>query len=662
MATSIISTAIAVAVLWVAYRVLFINSNRLVFNRAFLITALGFSLILPAAGLMIGGSSPQIVSYRQSLFSGIMLDEVVITAEGVIVNTPVEMTAQEETAAPVVATVNSFNIWKYLWIIYLIGVGVMGMVFLFKLGKILFIIVSSPKKKMPGYTAVFTGKEHGSYSFFSYAFFPNENVNAEIVRHEMSHIAHHHSIDILFVELMMIIQWFNPFIYLYKRELQSIHEYMADRDVVATGIDKQNYMMLILQQCTAVDFSNMSNNFSFLLTKKRIKMITQSKKAKGVVIKALLTLPLFALLLFANCKSNGQNKVSAEKAEIAETTTDNEKLTTIKIGEESYVSFADPMEISLDGKDYTLDINSVKNEKTFKLGDHKVVAKNNHDERHSYTLTVDGKPFDLNYITRMLFEDSDEATDDSEFIIDDTEFDKSDIELGAVEVMPGYPGGINAMYDFIQKNLKYPESAKDKGIEGRVFISFVVEKDGSISNVNVLRGVCEELDAEAVKVVKAMPKWTPGMNNGKAVRVQYTLPIVFKLSGDSTTTALSGTKWEGRGEGIGNDTAEGMKFVMDMTMDFYNNNDGLFVMKLMAQDQDGKTTPQTVFENVGLDFTYSYDGKSAGSIQPKNTDGSTLGGEDQQPYSFVMQDGKIIVSFYDFKDDCGIEKITFNRK
>ena len=377
-------------------------------------------------------------------------------------------------------------------------------------------------------------------------------------------------------------------------------------------------------------------------------MITQSKKAKGVVIKALLTLPLFALLLFANCQSTGQNKVSADK--ISENAAEKESLTTIKLGEESYVSFADPMEISFDGTDYTLDINSVKNEKTFKLGDHKVVAKNNHDERHSYTVTVDGKPFDLNYITQMLFDDSDEATDDSEV-------------YNGVEVQPEYPGGINAMYEFIQKNLKYPESAKKKGIEGRVFVQFVVEKDGSLSSFQVLRGVSDDIDAEAVRVLKMMPNWKPGMMNGKPVRVNFTMPFKFQLTGnENTMTALSGTKWEGRGEGIGNDTAEGMKFVMDMTMDFYNNNDGLFVMKLVAQDQEGKGTPQTVFENVGLDFTYSYDGKSAGSIQPKNPDGSTLGGEDQQPYSFVMQDGKIIVNFYDFKDDCGIEKITFVKK
>ena len=102
MALNIISIAIAIALLWAAYRVLFINSNRLTFNRAFLIIALGFSLILPAAGFYIGRSTPQIVSYRQSLFQGIMLDEVVITAEGVAISTPADNVA-EESAAPVVA-------------------------------------------------------------------------------------------------------------------------------------------------------------------------------------------------------------------------------------------------------------------------------------------------------------------------------------------------------------------------------------------------------------------------------------------------------------------------------------------------------------------------------------------------------------------------------
>ncbi len=631
MITSIISIAIATAVLWIAYRVLFINSNRLTFNRAFLIVALGFSLILPAVGMYIGRSTPQIVSYRESLFQGIMLDEVVITAEGVTISKPMENTADNEGAAPAVAGNKiSFDIRGIMRLIWLIGAIGATLVFLFKLGRIVNIIIRSPKKKMQGFTAVFTGKEHGPYSFFNYAFFTDEDVSPEIVRHEKSHIEHHHSADIIFVELMMILQWFNPFIYLYKRELQSLHEYMADHDVVATGVDKKNYMMLILQQCTAVDFSGMSNNFSLILTKKRIKMITQNKKAKGVVIKALLTLPVFALLLFANCKSNGQNNVA------------NESRTTIKIGEESYVTFADPMEINLDGENYTLDINSVKKEKTFKLGDHKLFAKNNHDERNSYTVTVDGKPFDLKYLVSMIFDEAAAEADGDEVCM-------------SAEKYPEFPGGTTALFDFINKNVKYPRSARDKGIEGRVFVQFVVEKDGSLSSFTVLRGVSDELDAEAIRVLKAMPKWKPGMNDGKPVRVQFTIPFNFKLSDDGNTmTALSGTNWEGRGIGV----MDGVTYDMFMTMSFYQDNDGLFVMKLVAEQNGEKAV---VFKDVALDFKYTFDGKSTGSIQPKNPDGSDLG-EAQPPYGFVVKEKSIVVNFYDFKDDCGIEEITFVKK
>ena len=641
MATSIISIAIAVAVLWLTYRVLFINSNRLVFNRAFLIIALGFSLILPAAGVFIGKNMPQINSYKQNLFQGIMLDEVVITADGVTISVPTEVTADEMAVTS--ESAHSFDIWRYIWIIYIIGVGVMTLLFLIKLARLAIVIIRSPKKKMPGYTAVFTGKEHGSYSFFNYAFFPNENVSAEIVRHEMSHIAHHHSADILFVELMMILQWFNPFIYLYKRELQSLHEYMADRDVVATGIDKQNYMMLILQQCTAVDFSNMSNNFSFLLTKKRIKMITQSKKAKGVVIKALLTLPLFALLLFANCQTNGQNKASAENTKETEKTVEAANLTNFKLSDGCIVSFSDPLEITFSDEEagisktrYYFNLNDIKNDTTFMMGEHEIVAVKNHDEYNSLSVKIDGKDLDINFLGGMVKDDSETSVEP--------------------DTPATFPGGEFKMVEYLRDNLIYPEPAREKGIEGKVYVQFVVEEDGSITNVKIMRSVNKWLDAEAFRVIKSMPKWNPGTQNGKPVRTTMMLPINFKINGETTTTALSGTKWKGVAEGY----KDGMKYVMKMTMDFYNNNDGLFVMKLTSQEK-GKE-PMVQFENVGLDFKYSYDGTSSGSIQPKNTDGSTLGGEDQQPYSFVMQDGKITVNFYDFKEDCGIEKITFNKK
>ena len=98
-----------------------------------------------------------------------------------------------------------------------------------------------------------------------------------------------------------------------------------------------------------------------------------------------------------------------------------------------------------------------------------------------------------------------------------------------VEEMPSYPGGDVKMYEYLGKNIKYPQIARESGIQGRVFVNFVVEPDGSVSNVKVLRGIGGGCDEEAIRVVKSMPKWKPGKQRGKAVRVSYTLPVVFKL-------------------------------------------------------------------------------------------------------------------------------------
>lgn len=101
-----------------------------------------------------------------------------------------------------------------------------------------------------------------------------------------------------------------------------------------------------------------------------------------------------------------------------------------------------------------------------------------------------------------------------------------------VEVQPEFPGGMDSMYAFIQKNLIYPEKAKAEGIEGRVFITFTIEKDGSVSNVKILRGIGGGCDEAAKEVVEKMPKWEPGTQRGKPVRVQFNLPIKFELEKD----------------------------------------------------------------------------------------------------------------------------------
>lgn len=101
-----------------------------------------------------------------------------------------------------------------------------------------------------------------------------------------------------------------------------------------------------------------------------------------------------------------------------------------------------------------------------------------------------------------------------------------------VEDMPSFPGGKKALYAYLGDNIKYPDVAKKEGIQGTVYVTYVIEKDGSISHAKVLRGVHESLDKEAVRVIKTMPKWEPGKQRGKAVRVQYTLPIKYTLASD----------------------------------------------------------------------------------------------------------------------------------
>lgn len=116
------------------------------------------------------------------------------------------------------------------------------------------------------------------------------------------------------------------------------------------------------------------------------------------------------------------------------------------------------------------------------------------------------------------FAQSEVSVDDEVFVI--------------VEEQAEFPGGLDSMYAYIVKNLKYPEAAKEKGIEGRVFVNFIIEKDGSISNVKILRGIGGGCDEAVVEMIKNMPKWKPGKQKGKPVRLQFNLPINFELPKD----------------------------------------------------------------------------------------------------------------------------------
>lgn len=129
--------------------------------------------------------------------------------------------------------------------------------------------------------------------------------------------------------------------------------------------------------------------------------------------------------------------------------------------------------------------------------------------------------------------EDDMDTEVGDFIAqDDVEVEIVEAEIFTiVEEQPGFPGGEEALFEYLQKNISYPQMAKESNIQGTVFVTFVVEPDGSISNTKVLRGIGGGCDVEAIRVVKKMPRWTPGKQRGKPVRVQFNLPIKFVLQG-----------------------------------------------------------------------------------------------------------------------------------
>ena len=642
--------AATVAVLWGVYRMLFRNSNRLLFNRFFLLTSMLLALAMPLLGLLSGTELPQMATLKQNMFSGMMLSEVIVTPDGQPVLPEVTVNTN--------ATPSRFSLWQVVGGIYLLGVGVMTLLFLFKLGKLVALIIRSPKRKMSGCTAVFTGRDQGSFSFFRYAFFPNENVDPDIMRHEMSHISHHHSWDILFAEVMMILQWFNPFIYLYKKELQSLHEYQADRDVVATGVDKKNYMMLILQQCTAADFSGMSNNFSLILTKKRIKMITRNEKAKGLWWRLLATLPVLAILMIANTKVTAQEQKS------------DDKLFTVEFGQfEIFDDDGFPMQLrdtvmyNDDGSYFKFEISDapdpISGEMRKKItmtsfnadGTPSNNFKINEVERHGDTTTYSIDPFTISADKFNKFKIT-----SGEDINVKVKHAKNDSIYQIVDQMPEFPGGTEALLKFVANNVKYPEKAKDEEISGRVFISFVIEKDGSVSNVEVKRGIGGGCDDEAVRVVKAMPKWKPGKQDGKPVRVNYMMPFNFKLDTPQKVNSLVGSIWEGTGTG----TKDGVTYTWHSVLQFHSENEGLIIEKLVSQKKNAD--PVVEFENVAMDFEYAFDGKKTGAITPKNGDGTYM--DELPPEGFILsEDGKtIVLNFYTATDDTGIKFVTYTRR
>ena len=520
----LLKSSLIISVMYAGYELFLRREAYFRFNRFYMLLTLILALFLPFFNYPVS----QLTAYSPSLplinigdrLAVFNLEEVVIRAG--------KQSGQ---------LINSYQAGTTLLLIYLAGVVFQFIRFIYRLLQILFVIRKYDKRKSGSITFVMVPGAP-THSFMKWVFIDPGLLKSEdfasIAAHEQIHILRRHTFDLLLTEALTIIQWFNPFIYLLRNRIKENHEYLTDREVISGFNDFSSYHVLLVQHSGIIPTDILTHNFSYSLLKRRLHMMKKPKRPLRFGLGVLFVTVLFTGVFFA-CSSADKDKFETDKVYTKVDVVPefpgglkelmNYLSANIKYPVEAkdqgiegrvYINFIVEKDGSVDSAWVLRGIGGGCDEEALRvvreMPDWTPGYQHGEAVRVSYNLPV---KFSL---------DKSEHKLTRTYVIDDT-----DSVYTLVDVMPEFPGGVNALMSYLSENITYPEQAKKDGVHGKVFISFVIEKTGKVNNVKVLRGIGEACDAEAVRVVKSMPDWKPGLSEGKPVRVQYNIPIKFAL-------------------------------------------------------------------------------------------------------------------------------------
>lgn len=434
-------------------------------NRLFLLGSLVFSVLLPLLRLRVLTPQPVLLSEVTVTPYRNLLESITVYGHG--------FTGHIEK------TVLSAQL---LVVVYLAGVGILLSLFIFRILQILLKIRKSEIEYKDGFRLVLLEKETTPFSFLNYVFVNRNQMNNagyhRMLIHELEHVKQGHSFDVIVLELLTAFQWFNPFMWLLRRAIRENHEFLADRAVLNSGASRGEYKQLLLNQFIGGQLV-VANNFNYSLIKNRIKMMSKINSPKIALTKTIIgVLAAVALIIAFACEQK-----------------------------ESVVNESD------------------SGDKSVKLSvqDGKIKIDGSAEDVEKLRAMFDGKT----YFTLITDTAGNNILAKTEFPVKQT--DASEEIFFIVEEMPEFPGGEQALRDFIAKTVVYPDAAVKKGIQGKVYVTFIVGTDGNVKDAKIARGVDPSLDAEALRVVGKMNGWKPGKQRGKVVNVSYTVPINFKL-------------------------------------------------------------------------------------------------------------------------------------
>ena len=388
--------------------------------------------------------------------------------------------------------------------IYGVGVAVLSLRLVWQLFSILRLVVISRKQEVEGIMVHLLKGEGSPFSFFRWVFMYPSTLEGrqlhEVMVHECTHVSGLHSLDTLFSELFSIACWFNPFAWLMKQEVRMNLEYLADESVLSDGNARKSYQyhLLGLAYRQPNESTKIANNFNLLPLKKRIKMMNKRRTSEIGKAKYLLFAPLAGVLLMVSNIESVAREIGEQIPEVAEVQQKAEQALNAD------VAVVNPM-----AKDAVEMMNPAEAEEmeADKAAEAALIA----------------------------VEQAKQAAEEKVKTKPQTDTTKKKNSWDCIpETMPYFPGGNVLMLKYLADNIKYPASAVKAKKQGRVIVGFIVQKDGSITHAKIVRSIDPELDAEALRVVKGMPKWTPGTQLGKPVSVKYALPVKFSLQKDAT--------------------------------------------------------------------------------------------------------------------------------
>lgn len=532
-----LKSAFVLCLLYVPYTLLLHRDSFFRLNRFVLLGVLLLSLVLPLCNVSWLSMDRQPVVHAAQM----QMVEIGIPVNVLPQNDVVDEMA--EASAP-----SSFTLFGLLTLIYIIGMAVVLLLRLWQMGSLRLQLRRGSlwRHSEDGITVYCHADRVAPFSWMNSIVISEEDYaesGREIILHETGHIRFHHSWDVLLLTLVQMVQWWNPLAYMAGISLRDVHEYEADDYVLRQGVSASAYQMLLLKKAVGYGSYTFANNFNHSLTKKRITMMRKSKSNPWMRSKALYVIPVAALALSAFATPEIVSPIEGMVSEPESKGMEN-YLTGQAAMEENRQNAA-TMEIlktPVAGNrlpaDATYYVDGEKMERGIAVrrivDGREVVLITRKGENGKETVTVVGSS-------------KNDAVDEAKALLRKEGVQKLDVKkegandndsiYNVVSENAEFPGGNMAASNWISKNMTYPEECRKQGIEGRVVIKFVVNKDGSIVDAEAVKSPHPALAEEGLRVVKSMPKWKPAKEGGKVVRSRFNIPIVFKLSGKKPQSA-----------------------------------------------------------------------------------------------------------------------------